>query len=32
MGPDMGAMQLDLQIMPADGEALGRLARYVPGP
>ena len=31
MGPDMGAMQLDLQIMPADGEALGRLARYVPG-
>ncbi|MFD1327108.1 GNAT family N-acetyltransferase [Mycoplana ramosa] len=27
----MRAMQLDFQVMPADGEVLGRLARYAPG-
>ncbi|MBD9371824.1 GNAT family N-acetyltransferase [Rhizobium sp. ARZ01] len=31
MGPDMRAMQLDFQVMPADGDVLGKLARYAPG-
>lgn len=31
MGPDMRAMQLDFQVMPADGDVLGKRARYTPG-
>lgn len=31
MTSEVRAMQLDFQIMPADGDVLGKLARYVPG-